>query len=99
MAQPGVERERVEQARLRAADVDRVQLPVRDGEERVAVRLDDVGLVDALLLDVRAGEVDALRGVPPASRRGRRGSASVGEPGGRPPEPYGPTKRVAWPFA
>ncbi len=58
----GVERERVEQARRRIADVDGVQLPVRECEERVAVRLDDVGLVDALLLHVRAGEVDALLG-------------------------------------
>jgi len=60
VAQARRERERVEQARLRAGDVDRVQLPVRDREERVPVRLDEVGLVDALLLHVRAGEVDPL---------------------------------------
>ena len=56
----GSELERVEQTRLRIADVDGVQLPVRDGEEGVPVRLHQVGLVDALLLDVRAREVDAL---------------------------------------
>ena len=64
----GIELERVEELRLRTADVDCVQLPVRDGEERVAVRLHDVRLVDAFLLDVRAGEVDALLGRGAASR-------------------------------
>ena len=86
VARRRVERERVEQARLRAADVDGVQLPVRDREERLAVRLDEVGLVDALLLDVRAGEVDALLAAAPragaAARRGR--SRRCGTP---PPKP------------
>ena len=67
MAQRPLERERVEQARLQAGDVDGAQAPVRDREERLAVRLDEVGLVDAFLLDVRAGEVDALDA---ARRRG-----------------------------
>ena len=62
VAQPRLERERVEQPRLRTGDVDRAQLPVRDGEDRVPVRLDEVRLVDAFLLHVRAGEVDALDG-------------------------------------
>ena len=62
VAAVGIELERVEELWLRGADIDGIQLPVRDGEERVAVRLHDVGLVDSLLLDVRAGEVDALLG-------------------------------------
>ena len=86
-----VELERVEQARLRIADVDGVQLAVRDREERVAVRLDDVGLVDALLLHVRAGVVDALLG---RGRRRRAAAAPSRRDADRPqPSPYGPTKR------
>ena len=91
MARRRLERERVEQARLRAADVDRAQLPVRDGEERVAVRLDDVGLVDALLLDVRAGVVDALLGSCRAAPSPRASGDIVGPHAA--PKPYGPTKR------
>ena len=69
VAQPRLERERVEQPRLRTGDVDRAQLPVRDGEDRVPVRLDEVRLVDTLLLHIRAGEIDALDGC-----RRRRGA-------------------------
>ena len=69
VAQPRLERERVEQPRLRTGDVDRAQLPVRDGEDRVPVRLDEVRLVDTFLLHVRAGEIDALDGC-----RRRRGA-------------------------
>ena len=86
VAQPRLERERVEQPRLRTGDVDRAQLPVRDGEERVPVRLDEVRLVDSFLLHVRAGEVDALdrsrarrrgrRAAPPRSGSGRRSRRS-----------------------
>ena len=99
MARRRLERERVEQARLRAGDVDRAQLPARDGEERVAVGLDHVGLVDSLLLDVRAREVDALLGGGSARVSG---GAAVGRTSVRtpvPPNPYGPTKRFACPFA
>src|SRR5581483_4070138 len=60
LAEAGVELQRVEQARLARGDVDGLDAAVRDGEERRAVRLRQVGLVHALLLDVRAGVVDAL---------------------------------------
>ena len=78
-----VELERVEQPRPQAGDVDGAQAPVRDREERLAVRLDQVRLVDALLLDVRAGEVDALdrRGGAGGRRRGLdRAPAEDAEP-------------------
>ena len=82
MAPAAVELQRAEKLRLRAGDVDRVEHPVRDREERLAVRLDDVRLVDARLLDVRAGVVDALlrrrirccrRPIGGARGRGRHG--------------------------
>ena len=82
VARRRLERERVEQARLRAADVDRAQLSARDGEERVAVGLDHVGLVDALLLDVRARVVDALLGSG-CARRLRWGGAPAARLCGR----------------
>ena len=78
VAQPRLERERVEQPRLRTGDVDRAQLPVRDGEDRVPVRLDEVRLVDTLLLHIRAGEIDALDGC-----RRRRGAGDGWERLGR----------------
>ncbi len=83
-----IELERVEELRLRGANVDGVQLAVGNGEERVAVRLHDVRLVDSLLLDVRAGEVDTLLG----GRRRRRSFPGAG----RRVECHGPTEPV-WP--
>ena len=54
-------------------------VPPATAKSVVAVGLDDVGLVDALLLDVRAGEVDALLGsCRAAGRLGRRGRHHVG---------------------
>ena len=67
---PVVERERVEQARLRARDVDGAELSAREGEQRLAVRLDEVG---------------ARRPPPPARscRSSRRPDRSGGGSGGR----------------
>ena len=51
-----VERERPDEPRRGAGHVDRVQRAVGDREHAPAVGLDDVGLVDARLLDVRRRE-------------------------------------------
>ena len=83
MAQRWIERQRVEEARLRIADVDGVQPAVRDREERRAVGLDEIGLVDALLLDVRAGVVDALLGGAARSASSRRSRPGRAESRGR----------------
>lgn len=64
--------QRIEQARPRVADVDRVQPPVTHREERRPVRLHEIGLVDAFLLHIRAGVVDALL------RRCRTGRRALG---------------------
>ena len=96
---PGrVERERVEEARLRRPETSTAcRLPFADREERLAVRLDEVGLVDALLLHVRAREVDALWARRAA--RAARGAAATAVSSRPPPSPYGPTKRLACDFA
>jgi hypothetical protein len=57
---PSVERQRVEDVRLRLVDIDRLESARGDDEQCRAVRLDQVRLVDALFLDVRAGVVDTL---------------------------------------
>ena len=68
-----VERERVQEARPQSGDIDGAQAPVAEREERLPVRLDEVGLVDAFLLDVRAREVDALNRRHGARRHGSGG--------------------------
>ena len=69
VAPAAVELQRVEQPRSRLGDVDGVEPAARDGEQGRAVRLDEIRLVDALLLDVGAGVVDALRPRRGAGRR------------------------------
>src|SRR5919197_917829 len=69
MAPPVVELERVEQSRFPPADLDRLEPAVLDDEQGDAVRLHQVGLVDAGLLDVRARVVDALLGGRTRRRR------------------------------
>ena len=59
------------QARLPCAHVDREKPVGPDDEQRRAVRLDQVGLVDALLLHVRRRVVDAGRSGGPARLRRR----------------------------
>ena len=81
-----LERQRREQPRRGAARVDRVQLVARDGEDGRAARLDDVGLVDALLLHV-GGRVVLLRhrrrrgglGAPPSRRAPEHPHGGAGE--------------------
>ena len=67
----------VEDCRGRGADVDGVQRAAGDRERMRAVRLDDVGLVDALLLHVRAREVLAAAALRRGHPLARAGSAVV----------------------
>ncbi len=69
MVRGGVELQRVEETRLLRADVDCVEAAARDREDGASVGLDEVGLVDTFLLDVRPRVVDALlRGRCPGGR-------------------------------
>ncbi len=83
MAPPVVELQRVEQSRARLGDVDGIESAAGDREEGRAVRLDEIRLVDALLLDVGARVVDTLRraGVarPRAGRRDRGAGDAAGD--------------------
>ena len=78
-----------------ARGVDGAELSAR--EEPLAVRLDEVRLVDPLLLHVRAGVVDALHrsGGGSGGGGGAAGSPRRRPPG--PPRPCGPTKRLVCP--
>src|SRR5437660_304725 len=66
-----IERQRADQLGRVGLRIDREQRPVLDREDRLAVGLDQVGLVDTGLLDVGPGEVLAL--LATRRRRGRRG--------------------------
>ena len=77
-----VEREGGEPSRGGAGDVHGLQAAAGDAEDRAAVGLHDVRLVDARLLQVRAREVDPR----PRSRKGGRDGRPVGGVLGRHPQ-------------
>ena len=90
LVRAAVQAQRVHELRSpAAANVERAHPSVRGDEERPAVRLHEVGLVDAFLLDVRPGEL-GLAARRARDRVARRPGSSCGDAddAAEPPRPH-----------